>query len=354
MDAALVEFLRRIHPDADIVVESFEPIPGGFSRETFRFDALITTAAGTERRPLILRRDPPSAAAILETSRAVEHELLEALRAHTTVPVSRSWGYELDPQLFGEAAMVIERMPGSGTTSNLFNGGSDEHQADAVIGHLCELLAELHTADISRVDPHGRLADPRNVGVDASSWQRYIDTTLEYYLRDYPEVDFDPGMSVYLDAILTMRRTPPRPLPLALVHGDFNPANFLYADGRVTALIDWENSRIGDPREDLGWMLAMDGMSHTSVMGHPRDKGGFLAYYNQLTGFGVTPEELGWFTLFAVTNIAIPVAGAIGRRVRGEHRGFLHLYMLGPSASNLVGFAQMLGYPGVPLPGAAA
>jgi aminoglycoside phosphotransferase (APT) family kinase protein len=27
-----------------------------------------------------------------------------------------------------------------------------------------------------------------------------------------------------------------------LVHGDFNPANFLYDNGRVTALIDWENA----------------------------------------------------------------------------------------------------------------
>ncbi len=347
MDAALAAFLRRVHPDAtDVVIESFEPIPGGFSRETFRFDAVVTRPQGRERHPLILRKDPPTAAAILHTSRAVEHELIEAVRAHTRVPVSRSFGYELDPSHFGEAAMVIERMPGKGQTSDLFNGGPDAHEADAVIGHLCELMAELHTADVSRLDPHGRLADPRGVGIDASSWEAYLGSTLDYYLRSYPDIAYEPGMFVYLDAVLTMRRTPPRPLPLALVHGDFNPANFLYEGGRVTALIDWENSRIGDPREDLGWMMAMDAMSNTSVLAHPADKGGFLAYYNELTGFDVTPQELAWFMLFATMNIAVPVASAISRRVRGEHHQLLHLYLLGPSAANLIGFGQLLGYPG--------
>jgi aminoglycoside phosphotransferase (APT) family kinase protein len=155
---------------------------------------------------------------------------------------------------------------------------------------------------------------------------------------------------VVLDASLTLRRTKPRPLPLAVVHGDFNPANFLYADGKVTALIDWENTRIGDPREDLGWMVAMDNMSNTSVMSHPKSKGGFLAYYNELTGFGVTPEELGWFMLFGTMNIAVPVTSAVKRRVTKEHTQFLHLYLLQPSIPTLVAFTQLLGYPGATPP----
>lgn len=348
MEQALVEFLRRQHPDADeVLVEAFEPIPGGFSRETYRFDAVVSGPAGVERRGYILRKDPPAAAAILHTSRKLEHELLESLRAHTSVPVSRSYGYELDPAVFGEPAMVIERMPGNGRTSDLFHEGPDADQVDDVIRHLCELLAELHRADVSAVDPHGGLADPRGVGIDASSWERYIETTLEYYLNGYDGIGYDPEFFVFLDAMQTLRRTPPRPLPLTIVHGDFNPANFLYANRRVTALIDWENARIGDPREDLGWMLTMDALSNTSVLAHPRNEGGFLAYYNKLTGFEVTPEELAWFSMFATINVAVPVASAIGRRVRREHNQFLHLYMVAPSSGALIGFAQMLGYPGV-------
>ncbi len=330
------------------MVEDLVPIPGGFSRETFRFDARVTRGGVEEVLPLILRKNPPSAAAILETSRQVEHELLEAIRAHTEIPVSRSYGAETDTSVFGEAAMVIERMHGKSQTSELFNGGVDASQADAVMRHLCEVLVELHTTEVATLNVGGQLSDPRGVGIDASSWDAYMDSTFEYYVSSYPSLNYDPAAMIMLDAALTLRRHKPRPLPLCLVHGDFNPANFLYDEGRVTALIDWENSRVGDPREDLGWMVAMDGMSNTAVMSHPRDEGGFLAYYNKLTGFAVTSEELGYFILFGTMNIAVPVASAIKRRVDHEHEQFLHLYLLQPSSATLVAFTQLLGYPGAP------
>jgi aminoglycoside phosphotransferase (APT) family kinase protein len=345
VERQLSEFVRRVFGEmGEITIEGLEPIPGGFSRETFRFDARIDGVL----HPMILRKDPPAAAALLTTSRQVEHDLIETVRLRTTVPVPRSYGAEMDPSHFGEPAMLLERAPGSGHTSDLFHDGPHADQADEVIGHLCETLAELHLADIEELGLHEALHDPRGVGIDTSSWDAYMDSTFEYYLSSYPDIAYDPTTMVLLDAFLTLRRHKPRPLRLSLVHGDFNPANFLYAGGRVTALIDWENARVGDPREDLGWMVAMDGMSNTTVMAHPRDRGGFLAYYNELTGFGVTPEELGYFTLFGTSNISVPIATAVKRRVDREHHQILHLYLLQPSATTLVGLTQLLGYPGAP------
>jgi prepilin-type processing-associated H-X9-DG protein len=304
MREALVDWLGDAFPEADAIdVVGFEPIPGGYSRETYRFDAVVRCAGGEQVHPLILRKDPPAAVSILQTSRHVEHDLLESLRAATSIPVSRSLGHESDPARFGECAMVIERMCGNAKTSDLFHDGPDVDQADDVMRHLCEILVELHTTDIGTVDPGGALADPRGVGIDVTSWDRYIASTVDYYIESFPTIDYDPTLMVVLDLFLTLRRTPPRPLPLAVVHGDFNPANFLYADGRVTALFDWENARIGDPREDLGWMTTMDILSNSNVMDHPRAEGGFLAYYNTLTGYEVTQAEVDYFTLFGTANI---------------------------------------------------
>ncbi len=39
--------------------------------------------------------------------------------------------------------------------------------------------------------------------------------------------------------------------PDVLLHLDFHPMNVLVADGRVSAVLDWANARIGDPRADL-------------------------------------------------------------------------------------------------------
>ena len=348
MDDRLAQLLHRLLPDVDhVAIEALEPIPGGFSRETFRFDARVTRGGTEEVLPLILRKDPPAAAALLHTSRQTEHELLEAIRAHTDVPVSASYGCEMDPAVFGEPAMVIQRMHGSGHTSHLFHDGPDVDQADDVMAHLCELMAELHTrrhheaqrrrqAQRPSRRRHRHLVVGRLHGLDVRLLHPLVSRP-----RLRPDRDDHPRR-IALDAAYTnLGRCRSR-----VVHGDFNPANFLYADGKVTALIDWENARIGDPREDLGWMVAMDNMSNTTVMSHPKQKGGFLAYYNELTGFDITPEELGWFMIFGTMNIAVPVTSAVKRRVTKEHTQFLHLYLLQPSVPTLVAFTQLLGYPG--------
>ena len=349
METQLLELLREYFPEAEhIEVTGFEQIPGGYSRETFRFDAKVRSSTGEEHHPLILRKDPPLAVSILQTSREIEHDLIEALRMHTDLPVGRSLGHEMDPERFGEPAMVIQRMHGNSQTSDLFHDGPDTHQADDVMRHLCEVLVELHTTDVSTIDPHGRLADPRNEGIDASSWDAYIDTSIDYYVRSFPTINYDPSVMSVLDLFLTLRRNKPRPLPLVLVHGDFNPANFLYEGGKVTALIDWENARIGDPREDLGWMTTMDILSNSNVMAHPADEGGFLAYYNKLTGFEITQDEVDYFTLFGTANIAVPVQAAIKRRIDGESIEFMPLYLAQSANGTVPNLLRLLNYPGVP------
>lgn len=345
MDKAIIGLLQRVEPSiTDAKVNDLQQIAGGFSRETFSCDVSATRDGEEIILPLIIRRNPPAVEAILNTSRAVEHDLIEAIRTKSTVPVSRSYGYELDPSHFGAETMVLERASGNSRTSDLFNGGPDEHQTEDVIRHLCEVLVELHSVDISIANPQGALSDPRGVGIRTGSWDEYMDTTFDYYLREYRTINWDPAMMVLLDSFLTLRRHKPQPMNLVVVHGDFNPANFLYEHSRVSALIDWENSRIGDPREDLGWMVLMDILSNTSVMSYPKKEGGFLAYYNKLTGGDITPVELGYFTLFGTANIAVPVHQSVARRVRKEHMLLMPFYLTQSSLPALPAMAQLMGY----------
>lgn len=44
---------------------------------------------------------------------------------------------------------------------------------------------------------------------------------------------------------------PPRRNGSVLLHGDFWPGNVLWGDGRVTAIIDWEDAATGDPLSDV-------------------------------------------------------------------------------------------------------
>ncbi len=349
MEQAIGALLQRIVPESDhIVIEDLQQIAGGFSRETFRCDARISRNGDEEILPLIVRKDPPDIEAILQTDRSVEHNLIESLRLRTTVPVSRSYGYEMDPQHFGQPAMLLERASGSGQTSALFNGGTDEDQTESVIKHLCEVLVELHSCSIEKIDTNGELTDPFKRGTKIDSWDSFMDSTISFFEMSYPTMNYDPILMIALDAVYTLRRNKPRPMPLVVVHGDFNPANFLYENGQVSALIDWEASRIGDPREDLGWMVLMDVVSNTHVMDYPKKEGGFLSYYNKLTGNDITPEELGYFTLFGTMQIAVPVQQFVSRRVNKEYMLLLPLYVAQSSMPALPAMAQLMGYAQVP------
>jgi aminoglycoside phosphotransferase (APT) family kinase protein len=349
MEQSVAALMQQVLPEiSNVSIEGFEQIAGGFSRETFKCDARVTRNGGEEVLPLILRKDPPDVEAILHTDRAVEHNLIESLRLRTTIPVSRSYGYEMDPAPFGHPAMLIERASGSGQTSALFNGGADEDQAESVIKHLCEVLVELHSCSIDKIDPDGALTDPFHRGIDIKSWDAFMDSTIEFFESSYTSLNYDPMLMIALDAVYTLRRNKPRPMPLAIVHGDFNPANFLYENGQVSALIDWEASRVGDPREDLGWMVLMDVVSDAHVMDYPKKEGGFLAYYNKLTGNDITPEELGYFTLFGTMQIAVPVQQFVARRVHKEYMLLLPYYVAQSSIPAFPLMSKLMGYEGVP------
>ncbi len=345
MKDSLQQWLTREWADAESVeVTGVSPIPGGYSRETWRFDVKVCRSGVTELLPCILRKDPPPAAAILHTSRQSEHELLLNVARHTTIPVADSYLVANDMAIFGQRAMVMQRASGNNMVSQLFNGGPCCDQAESVATHLCELIAELHLTDPGKLNPNGLHDDPREVGADPSSWDNYMDSMIRYYIDSYGGLAYSP-IPVIMDGYLSLRRDKPRPLPVVLVHGDFNPANFLYEGGRVTALIDWENAHMGDPREDLGWMVLMDAISATNVFGSVTKEGGFLQYYNKLTGFGVTPEELGYFSKFSGANIGVPVLSSVKRRLDGEHDELIPMYIFQPAVGSTMVFASLMGYP---------
>lgn len=66
---------------------------------------------------------------------------------------------------------------------------------------------------------------------------------------------------------LTSAHPIPQVNPSTLLHGDYWPGNILWQAGRLAAVIDWEDARVGDPLSDLGnarlellWWFGPDAM----------------------------------------------------------------------------------------------
>lgn len=325
-------------------IDNFEVVLGGYSKDTFKFDALFDKDGESFRSPLILRRDTPKSTAILHNSRAREHALLNRLREHTKIKVPRSYFAELDPGQFDRPAMIIERIIGCTEPTSLFKSAATAAQAESIARQLCEQIAALHTTPPDRLNEGALFSDPKGVGAKVDSWEHYIDSMISYFIKHYDHIDFD-ALPVLYDSYLHLRRNKPRSLPLSLVHGELNPSNLVFQDGDLLAVVDWENAHIGDPREDLGWFRFMDATSGTNFFNSISYPGGFLGYYNHLTGYDITPEELNYFQIFGFNNVADQAIAAIKRRITGQHQELLHLYLLRIVIGGTLAFTQLLGYP---------
>src|SRR5690606_20167294 len=95
-----------------------------------------------------------------------------------------------------------------------------------------------------------------------------------------------------------------QPVRPALVHIDYWTGNLLWAGGRITAVLDWEEAAQGDPGYDVAYLRA-----ELALLGGQSLADEFLAAYTSVTGRPV-PNLALWELAAAVRFIEDP-AGMI-------------------------------------------
>ena len=160
----------------------------------------------------------------------------------------------------------------------------------AIIREVMADLARLHARPASGVELDGgvrgaRIAD--HVRGEIATWRAMYretgrrDALLELAFR-------------WLDDNL-----PDPDGPVVLVHGDAGPGNFLFADGRLTALIDWELAHLGDPMEDLAWL------SMRCVMEPVPDFADALACYEESGGAAIDLRRILYHRVLVSTRVVV-------------------------------------------------
>jgi aminoglycoside phosphotransferase (APT) family kinase protein len=130
-------------------------------------------------------------------------------------------------------------------------------------------------------------------------------------------------------AEIWLRENAPVAPKISIVHGDFRIGNFLVADGRITAILDWELVRLGDPVEDLGWICLQAWRGRSPYMCHLLTREELLDRYAALTGTEVSVAAVGYWEVFGTYKLAVMHYGATHCF---EARGFNDLRMAGMGA----------------------
>jgi aminoglycoside phosphotransferase (APT) family kinase protein len=280
----------------------------GEGRSNFTF---VVERAGGER--FVLRRPPrppypPSAHDMVREAR-LQLALAEAgIRVPDVVAVCE------DESVLGVPFYVMAHVEGDVVTTRLPAPLERPEAARRLGDDLVDLLAEIHAADVERP----ALAAFRRDG-------DYLERQLHRFTELWPR-NATRAIPAVDELALRLAAERPAPVEQTVVHGDFRLGNMIVRDGRIAAALDWEMGAIGDPRADLGYLVAtwtepggppspIGGSPATAAPGFPT-KAELAARYAEATGRDV--GDLGWFVAFALWKAAIFCEAIYGRYVRGE------------------------------------
>jgi len=311
-------FFRRRSDDPDSVrVVDYQLITGGYSRQMAR----VWVEDGGSRRGYIVRQDPPPGQAIIDTDRATEWEVLSTLHKSGRIPMPAPLWFDPTGEELGSPGIVIEMVEGEALISASRKTDPSEHSRFTT--RLADVAGALASFPVSEAP--GCLEVP-------TSWDDYIDTRIQYWVdAEKRHVDRDPFMRLIASYLRSNR---PPPVPLGLVHGDFQIANILLGE-TTDYIIDWELTHIGDPREDLGWCMMASVTQPPDIVG--ADEDAFYRRYRELTGYTeeqANPDTTDYFLLLSSSTVFVGVIEQLAALDRGEVTGIALAYM-SPAVSGM-------------------
>ena len=279
----LEQHFRVRFPDRqDLSLVKHWRIVGGMSRETW-FADLRWTEDGNERTERVTVRMDHEAGAVVPVPLWWEFRVLQGLHG-TAVPVAAPLWFEDDPTILGRAPFYVrETVEGTASPKELYKPGQEALRA-RIGRQFAESLAALHTLDWRAAG----FADFMEVPVTAEDCARI---ELRKYRDHMTGLQSEP-LPALAELLTWLDREAPRFVDrVTLVWGDVGIGNFIFRDGDIVALTDWEQSHLGDPMKDWasGLWRAVDNLL-------PRDE--MFSIYTEASGIPIDEERIRYYTAF--------------------------------------------------------
>lgn len=272
----------------DLRVVKINQIEQGMSSETFFVDLDYTKNNENVREEIVIRRQPSGG--ILETyDLSKEFNLLEALLT-AGIAVPRVLWYEPGAEIFVRPFYAMEKVEGDvfnvdprRPSKLLFN----ENERPTLSVDFVSNIVKTHNFDWK----NSSLVFPNDIAGDSDVLIRQIqqhESVIERAgYRSHPLISF---------GVNWLKNNMPDIEKVCIVHGDYRIGNFISKDGRIRAVIDWELAHLGDPHEDLAYILSPAWRSaDEGLVNHLMTEGEFLQQYQKKSQMVVDPHKLLYF-----------------------------------------------------------
>jgi aminoglycoside phosphotransferase (APT) family kinase protein len=303
MPETLARYLAAQQPAwRNVRVSSYDVMTGGYSRLLAK--AVVEHDEG--EHVLVLRGDPPADRILIHTDRRQEWELVKVLNHHgVRTPAGRY--FDDTGEHLGTRALIIDFSNSASFLPYAQSGGS----LDGLPARLADALASFHAIPIASL--------PAQIERPAS-WEAYIAHRIDEWRRTADAHIEDLPVLRYMAGWLDAHR--PVPVPLTLMHGDFQSANLMVAEDGHFEILDWELASVGDPREDMGYFKAVAQIAPPDLLD---DHGAleFCVRYRELTGLSevqVNPAVVAYFLILGVIGTVRRLLEGGADYARGTNR----------------------------------
>nr|MEA2799352.1 hypothetical protein [Phenylobacterium sp.] len=270
---------------------------GGQSNPTYQ---LITPG-----KKYVLRRKPPGK--LLPSAHAVdrEYKVITAL-GKTGFPVATTYGLCTDDEVIGTWFYIMDMVEGRILWDQTLPQ-CEPAERRAIFMAKIKTLADLHNTDYEAIG----LSDFGRPG-------NYMGRQVERWTKQYKasETQLIPEMERLIE---WLPATLPAQERTSVVHGDYRLDNMIFhpTEPRVTAVLDWELSTLGEPLADFTYLLMnwVNGTISTvpdlKAHGIPTVEE-TVDYYCSLTG-RTGLHDLHWFFSYNAFRLAGILQGIVGR-----------------------------------------
>lgn len=303
--ADLQAYLQRKHPQwKDLKIVAFAPLAGGFSKNTIFFE---TEDALNGRQALVMRAQQEIALLGWAGSDVTKEFYAIQLMRREGLPIAEPLWLEEDASQLGMRFIVSRKAVGKPQGGNF---GSDAPVSDKLLRSIMATLVKLHGI---RLDPDDSL-------VTRSHLREWMSTRTIAEATRYCVNEFVPQLVRKTDIAMTpqllrglkwlQRNVPQVDEPAAILHVDFGFSNLIIDNDEITAVLDWETSRLGDPAEDIEWTQRF--------LENDISLPDFLKKYEQDTGRKISEYRLAYARVLKCTLNAICCLSALRIIERNE------------------------------------
>ena len=292
--AGIARFIgARLGAD-DLRVSAFRRSVEGFSWETYALSVAWTEDGTARDRDLIVHRLPE--AGLLRPYRVRPlFELRRAVFGLEGVPIPETLWLDEEGSATGRPLYVVAAIAGEVPTQWTSDASfRDDRERAEIARQLMGIAAAIHSAPIE-VAPEGLrgVGDQDPIG-EVRYWH---DLYASEGLGPVPALDWGFAWLLANADRVSERR--------AVLHGDLRTGNYIVRDGRIVALLDWEEAHLGDPVQDLAHCALRLFRGRTRQPSGLVSLGELLDLYEQAAGWAVPRDAFHFWTVFEAVYTAV-------------------------------------------------